>query len=270
MEQSSGFWLPHSSSVDFCEKDYLISPYIVEFHNSWSSIAGIALLPALALIFSSYSNPTKEWRFTVMNLILITVGIGSFMLHSTLKALAQSSDEVPMLYMNIAFLYALLEGKSPIGKPRYPQLPLVLVAIAILQTIIYYTYQRYYAAFLFSYISMVTIVVLWTGRMALYDADPLSNRLWKAAIANYILIGTPLWIVEMNMCDALLPFFNAWFGLSFHILWHFGAGVGTYLTILFLTSMRVKAVYGEDPTLGFICGICPVIKRGERMETKTQ
>ena len=260
---SSGFWLPHTSSVDFCEKDYLLSSYIAEFHNSWSSIVGIALLPALALIFPRASNPTGEWRFTLMNLVLIAVGIGSFALHSSLTALAQSSDEVPMLYMNLVFLYALMEGKSKLGSPRYPHLPLILVAIAVLQTIIYYTFQRYYGVFLFSYISVVVVVVLWTGHMAWHDADPLSNRLWKAAIASYVLIGTPLWIVEMNMCDTLLPYFNAWGGLTFHILWHFGAGLGTYLTILFLTSMRVRAVYGEDPKLDFVCGICPIIRRSK-------
>lgn len=203
-----------------------------------------------------------------MYLVLIAVGIGSLMLHSTLMDLAQSSDEVPMLYMNVAFLYALLEGNSPVGKPRFPRLPLILVAVAILQTAIYYTYQRYYGAFLSSYISVAIVVVLWTGHMALYEADQLSNRLWKAAIASYVLIGTPLWIVEMNMCFALLPTFNAWGGLSFHILWHFGAGVGTYLTILFLIAMRVKVVYGDDPKLGFVFGVCPIITRGTQAKTK--
>ena len=62
----SGLWLPHSSSIDFCEENYEITPYIVEFHNTWSSIF-IALLP---LVGYFKSNPMNEIRFKFAYLIL--------------------------------------------------------------------------------------------------------------------------------------------------------------------------------------------------------
>jgi dihydroceramidase len=265
MAVHAGYWLPHTSSIQFCEEDYLFTPYVAEIHNTWSSLVGISLFPFLGLLFS---NPTREFRFTVMYLVLMGVGIGSAALHATLMALPQSFDEVPMLWMNTTILYALLENKSPPQKGLYSYLPYVMLGMAAVQTYVYYTFQRYYAVFLSTYVAYVVIVVVWTCYLALYEAKELPRKLWFSALISYVLIGSPLWIVEMNYCDHFLPWFRAAAGVTFHILWHIGAGVGTYLTILFLIALRLDTVYRERAELAFVCGFCPVIvKAGQAAAT---
>jgi dihydroceramidase len=72
-----GYWSPHTSSIDFCEPNYLITNYIAETHNVWSSL----YLIFLAYIGFKYCNLTYEWRIWFMFLGLFVVGFGSASLH---------------------------------------------------------------------------------------------------------------------------------------------------------------------------------------------
>jgi Ceramidase len=220
------------------------------------------------LIGIFYSNPTREWRFFIMYSIIIIIGLGSATLHATLNAWPQSFDEVPMLWMNVAFLYSFFECHAPPGKPKMKLLPYLLTAVAMGQTVVYYTFQEFYHVFLATYISVVVVVVLWSGWLAFLPSTPIVARnLWKTALLSYVLIGSPLWIFEMMQCENLLPYYRLMGGTTFHILWHLGAGIGSYLTILFLSALRISSRGGE-PALKWVClGLCPIIadakKRGE-------
>ncbi|OEU10819.1 aPHC-domain-containing protein [Fragilariopsis cylindrus CCMP1102] len=101
-----GYWEPHTSSIDFCETNYLHSSYIAEPHNLFSSLWGLSLL---GLIGIYYGNPTGEIRFKIAYGILILIGIGSAALHGTLNWVFQSADELPMIYLVISALYCLIE-----------------------------------------------------------------------------------------------------------------------------------------------------------------
>lgn len=81
MSEQFGHWLPHTSSIDFCEPDYLLNHYVAEPFNVVSSIF-IAMLGLCGLL---YSNPTQEAMFSVQFLVVIAVGLGSVLLHTTLQ-----------------------------------------------------------------------------------------------------------------------------------------------------------------------------------------
>ena len=95
----SGFWTPHSSSVDFCEPNYVLSNYIAEPFNSISSL----FIFYLGCIGLRYSNPTHEARFSCMYIILMLIGLGSTALHCTLSWLPQSSDEVKCIIEALSY-----------------------------------------------------------------------------------------------------------------------------------------------------------------------
>ena len=69
-----GFWEPHSSSITFCETDYAMTDYIVELHNTWSSLLGISLWGVIGLL---YANPLNEMRCTLGYMVAILIGFGS-------------------------------------------------------------------------------------------------------------------------------------------------------------------------------------------------
>lgn len=243
MSDSLGFWEPHSSSVDFCEPNYLHSVYVAETHNAWSSLY-MVLLTSVGML---YSNPTNELRNTTMFLVLFFVGWGSVGLHGTLHWVFQSADEVPMLWMNLAFFFALNNIYTPIGEST-TKMAAFLTLVGVVQTYVYYTFQQYYWIFIATYVAGVVVIVLHSAYLTFAHKNsidfPVRWWLFSRAIFSYVIIAAVLWIVEMNFCSTFLPYFTAWQGLSFHILWHIGAGLGTYLEILFLVTLRCQALGG--------------------------
>uniref|UniRef100_A0A7S2UQ37 Alkaline ceramidase n=2 Tax=Attheya septentrionalis TaxID=420275 RepID=A0A7S2UQ37_9STRA len=240
-----GYWEPHSSSIDFCESNYLHTSYVAEPHNVWSSVVGLSIIGLLGFF---KANPTHEWRFTLSHLTLILIGIGSACLHGTLHWVYQSSDELPMIYLIICLVYAVIESESPRGKPRYPWLPYVMVVLAAVNTAVYYTFQHLYWIFLLTYTlgvavllgGMLRLVFLTKGR------DPSIKTIYRFAIISYA-VGGAVWAFDMLYCNTgVLPVANmipGWArGVTPHVIWHISAGASTYYTILAQVCCRLDSL----------------------------
>lgn len=217
----------------------------------------------LGLVGLCYCNPRAELRTSIMFLILLLIGGGSAALHGTLHWLWQSSDELPMLYATIAFNYNIyfLQPKND----EYASVgALVSVVLCVVQTFIYYRMQHLYWVFLLQYIS-VLVALIFASAYCVFSCGnrahyPVRFTLFSRALFCYIFIGSILWIYEMKNCAFLLPYYSANFGLSFHILWHIGAGLGTYLEILLLTAMRVQSLGGVVEVTWHWFGFLPILR----------
>lgn len=253
-----GFWAPHTSSVDFCEPNYLITPYIAEFHNSWSS----ALITVLSVIALCYGNPTGEFRFTIMFLIMGSVGIGSVGLHTTLHWLPQSSDELPMLWASLSMLYALCVMREPKKSSKVQMYGAVFLLIGIVESVIYYSFRQIYAVFIVSIITSSIIVITWMTRLTFFDKDVQYSRIRQIlfCIAAFIFhLGFAFWLLDMNFCDYLTPFYERTGGFTLHVFWHAFSCLGTYIAFLHLISVRLQFLELE-PQIGFALGFVPIIK----------
>lgn len=251
MHGIQGYWHPHTSSVDFCEENYQFTPFITELYNAITSLLTISLFPLIGLF---YSNPTMEKRFTFQYVIMISCGIGSFLLHTTLSSEYQASDELPMLWMTTAFLYTFLDLDASVYQPRTalfrfatwlqpyrPKLPAILIILSIVQTLFYISMQKYYIVFILTYSTMVTAIVLWSWHFS--QSSVIVAYLFYRAISSYLILGFSLWLYEMLYCGPELIWFykNITHGATFHILWHLGAALGTYLEICLLIVVRLQS-----------------------------
>lgn len=252
-----------SSSVDFCEPNYFASQYVAELHNSWSSMFIFAVS-----IVALYHNTSNEKRHLVLCSILALVGLGSTSLHAFLSSVSQGFDELPMLYMNMGLIYSLVELKSKKGEYKYPYLPMLMLLVAMIQAFVYFRFQEIYVVFLVNYVSSVVLLVFWTCRLTHSRDVPVKRYpdkrkyLWYYSICVYML-GSVLWIYEMNNCDRLLPYYMNANGMTFHILWHIGAGLGTYVLIMFLMYMRLIYIHEDNPNIDMevtnVFGFLPTI-----------
>ena len=198
----------------------------------------------------------------MMFLVLGTIGVGSTMLHSLLSNYGQALDELPMLFMNISLFQALLSLKR---RDQPMKLFYICLMVAIVQSYVYIKFREYYYIFLINYISSVAVIVVWTTYLANYDlalVDKTRYTLWISSVFCYIVIGSSLWVVEMNYCDLLLPYYVQFGGLSFHILWHIGAGLGTYQIIMFLVYTNLQNIVSKDEraVVEYHLGLLPVCK----------
>ncbi|KAI8063259.1 alkaline phytoceramidase family protein [Gongronella butleri] len=103
-EDVSGYWGPITSSVDWCEKNYVHSFYIAEFWNTVSSFAMIIL--GLAGVYAHHRS--LGWRLSNGYLMIVIVGIGSVLFHATLQYEHQMWDELPMVWTACYLLWVLL------------------------------------------------------------------------------------------------------------------------------------------------------------------
>jgi len=272
VETTAGYWEPHTSSIDFCETNYLHSNYIAEIHNVWSSIIGLSAVGLFGLL---KGNPTKEIRYTMLYLSLFVIGIGSACLHGTLHWVYQSADELPMLYLIICLWYCISECESPRGHPANPHFPVLMVIFAAVNTVIYYAFQNIYLVFIATF-STSTIVTAYGIAELLFFREgrgSAGKRIFCTGMIVYLGISTPLWIFDMLACNRLLEVADnalimPWWalGITPHVIWHLGAGFAAYSLGLSNSCCRLEVLgipYDVSYTLG---GIWPIVltREGEK------
>ncbi|TID17623.1 hypothetical protein CANINC_003989 [Pichia inconspicua] len=89
------FWGPPTATIDWCEENYLFSPYVAEIVNAFTNV-GFVLL-AVHHIYSALKNKVGP-LYLFISLGFATVGLGSFLFHSTLLYEHQLMDELPMVW----------------------------------------------------------------------------------------------------------------------------------------------------------------------------
>lgn len=270
MPDRVGFW-PLTSSVDFCEENYRHSLFVAEPWNVLSS----ATIPVMAAVALLRGNVTGERMFSLQYVALFITGFGSMMLHSTLSKVWQASDELPMLFVTMSMLYTLSEINTPLrrdrgamteipGKHSLGTMPvmrdvhsfvsklgdrlhcgskeLLFIGIAALNTYIYLSYQEVYAAFLFTYISSVLSIFIWSTKMFFFDkgASPIAAKYLARFFFVYVVVGSGIWVVDMHMCEQLAPLYRALKGATFHNVWHVAAGLGSHLATQAIVAQRAQ------------------------------
>ncbi len=270
-EGLQGYWGTKSSSVNFCEPDYIHFNVIAEVHNTWTSLFLVGL-PIVGLL---KSNPTKEMAFNIAYVQLIIVGIGSMVLHSSLTSFGQACDELPMLWMcsSVANLFTLDKEKDA-GINKSLKGSFIIIIFCIVQSIIYIRIQEWFHVFVVGYLSMVAMIFKFSYDLSLgveekkkHKHTPLLQWLWRRSIFCYVALGSSVWLVDMHFCDELSHLINFFGGVTPHVIWHFGAAYATYFMILLLEVHRCHTL-GEDPELKWAGLIAPYITIKEKKRKK--
>lgn len=190
-----------------------------------------------------------------------------------------------MLWMNFAFLFTFLDlhpslypsssssaSSSGSSFPSSSHLAAGMASLAALQTVVYYRFQAQYWVFISVYASLVAGIVAWSLYFShLVPTEragfnyPLRRQLFRLSITSYLFVGFALWAYEMSACDSLLPLYALTRGCTFHVLWHLGASMGTYLEILFLIQLTVEG-RGQSARLAWMWGCFPVIRIEDKGE----
>jgi dihydroceramidase len=85
-----GYWSPPSGDFNWCEVDYVFTPYVSEL---WNSATSLFLLVGPALAWKRATS----WEVRLNLFLLAIIGVGSTLFHATLQYEHQLLDEVPML-----------------------------------------------------------------------------------------------------------------------------------------------------------------------------
>ncbi|KAJ1956244.1 alkaline ceramidase ydc1, partial [Linderina pennispora] len=216
---AGGYWGDITASIDWCETNYELTPYIAEFFNSWSSLAMVILGEACA-----YMNPTGHKGFTALGHSITVVGLGSWLFHATLKYSMQMADELPMIWAIAISLYlaVTMQFKShqmafKWGLISWTAFTTVMTACTSgkLEFVVFQT--------TFNLFSIAMVYMTWRAKRDLERADmPEISRLFFHGLKWYALAGT-VWLIDTNLCQyinghdstSVLPF-----NMQLHAWWH--------------------------------------------------
>ena len=251
------------SNVDWCESNYVDSPFIAEMWNTASSVpmTGVAFFG----LYKARQSLLMEDRWAMAWLMLAVVGVGSALFHATLLHVFQAADELPMLYCNLVFVYLMVEekampkrfgeeNKNPLMKNVYSQslqpsrrawLVPLLVTVGVSQTYLYFTYPMVYEVFMGSYVTVIVWLIWRSVKLAWYskDSTTLQKTLVRIALSCYGG-GSVVWVFENVVCGVHGEERGGWWmqATHLHAVWHAGACCGTYHFIQFCAARRGGAL----------------------------
>ena len=88
--QAAGRWPPPTADFNWCEPDYVYTPFVMEL---WNSCTSLCFLIGPLVLWRSAQD-----REMLLNLILVAaIGLGSAAFHATLQYEHQLLDELPMI-----------------------------------------------------------------------------------------------------------------------------------------------------------------------------
>ncbi|KAI8058649.1 alkaline phytoceramidase family protein [Gilbertella persicaria] len=233
-----GYWGTVTSSVDWCEENYIHSEYIAEFWNTLSSLAMVAL----GWLGVALHHKSLGWRLSAGYLLIVIVGIGSMLFHATLQFEHQMWDEVPMVWTACYLMWVLLSEHGyqsqyhTIGISLYCALA-TFVTSQNKGTTQFYMFQSSFG------------IVMWTDLYFVYKIyyhTQLAHIKQLFHQGVYLLVlAISVWLFDANLCFvyAYLP------NPQLHAWWH----------LLMCSSLHYFFV---------ACGHESVVRRGDRAEIK--
>lgn len=240
-EQPNGFWGKPTSTIDWCEENYVVLSYVAEALNTVTNL-GFILLASFAIYHASTNR--LEPRFVLTALGFLLVGVGLWLFHMTLRYEFQLLDELPMIYATcIPFWLIFSEFKTPLQS--------VGVAVGIfmaanLLTAVYLhlkdptihqvAYALLNAGIVFKLISLTRQHV----------KDPVARsqliRTMTFGIAIFGL-GYLVWNLDIHFCTQVRSVRRDWgmpygFVLEGHGWWHLFTGTGVYFYLVYMEYLR--------------------------------
>ncbi|KAL6080643.1 Alkaline ceramidase 3 [Balamuthia mandrillaris] len=217
---TQGFWGPVTASIDWCEPNYIVSPYVAEF---WNTVSNVALVFLPLIVFGQYRRYQLETRFQVLTLATAVVGLGSALFHSTLLFYCQLADELPMLWASFVNLYILVHDSK---RARHPVVPYMLALFTLLWTAGSPWTHLYYPLWFELLFGAIQVVALGLLIERLVQSDNTTNNLkFFVAYLAFHITAFVLWSIDNKYCGVILssPYGQHWlypFVGSLHGWWH--------------------------------------------------
>jgi dihydroceramidase len=265
------YWGPTTSTVDWCETNYQVTPYVAEFFNTSSSLA-LALIGLLGM----WLHPWAERRFHMAFFAIFIVGLGSVAFHGTLQKHWQAMDEVPMLYTAFAFVYITLTQRYHLKASTRYMLAISLISHALITTYLVTAFDGQLQFTLF-HISFGTAEVYSLYQMFQlyleYKKNGKSTDLTTIFERGFVLYISAFffWFADMLGCEYINPSYTATaflplnsltiFITQFHGLWHVFVSMGTYNLALYSLYYRMLTTFSNrQPTVAWVLYVIPYIR----------
>ncbi|KAL0936656.1 Alkaline ceramidase 3 [Colletotrichum truncatum] len=255
---SDGYWGEKTSTLNFCEEDYVVSYYCAEVCNTLTNLL------FLWLGLKGISNCVSQGHpriFFVAFLGYVVVGLGSIAFHTSLKYLMQLVDELSMIYTTCLMVFATFSYSRSTQFVAFLGSGLILLACFI--TSYYHItkdpnfHQGCYAALTATVVIRSLYVMETQLRPALVarngaKAQTILKTMWimVATGLGVFLAGYMIWNLDNMFCTQIrrlrrqagLPWGVV---LEGHAWWHLMTGLAAYYYITWGIWLR-RCLEGQE------------------------
>ncbi|KAJ5724434.1 alkaline phytoceramidase [Penicillium malachiteum] len=250
MASLNAFWGPQTSYLNFCEEDYVITRYVAEFINTFSSL--VYMLFGIYGLIQVRHKPNAGMR-RVSYCGLIGVGLCSAGYHMTLKYHTQMSDELSMHLLTTPLLYRILTFQATPERTR------LIGAILLTMFTIVMVVHMVMDEFIVHAVSFGLAVWLIANRTIRMIPNQIPDLWFRKKIQRLsffgcfcFLFGYFVWLIDEFACAYLtrirhatgLPFA---FLFEFHGWWHVFTAIGGYIAVVTVDLITSGEVH-EDST----------------------
>ncbi|KAL8162913.1 hypothetical protein V2J09_014402, partial [Rumex salicifolius] len=218
-----------------------------EFFNTISNA------PVVILAFIGLVNALRqrfEKRFSILHLSNIALAIGGIIYHATLQRVLQSSDETPMVWEMLLYIYILYSPDWQYKSTMPTFLFLYGAAFAVVHALLHLG-----VVFKLHYVLLCLLCIPRMYKYYIYTKDVKAKRLAKLYLITLVL-GSICWISDRALCKK----FSGWhFNPQGHALWHVIMGFNFYFANTFLMFSRADQL-GWNPQVLHLMDILPYVK----------
>lgn len=244
-----GYWNKVTSTIDWCEENYVVTPYIAEAINTISN--SVFILLAGYAMWSSLRNKL-EIRFFLISFGFALVGVGSWLFHMTLKYEFQLLDELPMIYATCIPMWSVFsEGVTT--KKSITIGTSVLVGANLLTAV--YLYFKDPTIHQVAYALLNVFIVGRSYHLTLKFVDDAKARqqLYTTMLRGIgtFLLGYFLWNLDVHFCNGWISLRRSigmpyGFFFELHGWWHVLTGTGVYYYVVYLEYLRIFLLKQEN------------------------
>jgi dihydroceramidase len=247
------FWGAVTSTVDWCEANYVHSPYVAEWFNTLSCI------PMLFIGLAGWVLHARlELRIKLAFASIGIIGAGSIAFHGTLKAPAQALDELPMLWSALIVLFILLERDAERRYGRALPAGLLLLAAAVTAGYVLLEGPARFALFITTFAGAE--IICFAIGLPIYRriSDPGFRATFRLGVAFHV-IALCGWLVDTHACHAVSNLPGGLPNPQLHAWWHLLIATGIYLLYVVLAFARAH-ITGREPRIARAGWVVPYAK----------
>ena len=193
------FWGKPDVSVSFCEEKYVVSDYIAEYYNTMSALSYVIV----GILF--YRTRLKR-----LSAIMILLGLGTALLHGTLRFYGQWLDEISMLILSFFII-------KEIRKERFNKRTNNLYLLALILP--YFVFERFFCNFFLVFCSLqIYIYLIARKKIKKYTLEYYLIKSYSIIL----LISGICWLLDQLFCEYVRNY-------QLHAVWHAGTALSLLL-----------------------------------------
>ena len=193
------FWGKPDVSVSFCEEKYVVSDYIAEYYNTMSALSYVIV----GILF--YRTRLKK-----LSIIMILLGLGTALLHGTLRFYGQWLDEISMLILSFFII-------KEIRKERFNKRTNNLYLLSLILP--YFVFERFFCYFFLVFCSLqIYIYLIARKKIKKYTLEYYLIQSYSIIL----LLSGICWVLDQLFCEYVRNY-------QLHAVWHAGTALSLLL-----------------------------------------